>query len=145
MGCGWRISVQCRARGYMHPGRERETAGGAWHQTEGHRDRERWRKTKKGGGDLQGWEGQEWTTSQSGPWTLPTCAFRCCCTSSAMPTTTCWASMPPSASPCARGAATAEGSAGPLGCVPASQAGGALTAACRSAHPTVAAMAPVPR
>lgn len=27
---------------------------GTWHQAEGHRDRERWRETKKGGGDFQG-------------------------------------------------------------------------------------------
>lgn len=104
----------------------------------------------KGGRDPHLWGsgmgmGQEWTTSQPSPRALPTCAYRCCCTSSAMPTTTCWASTLPSTSPCARGAAVAMGSVVPQGCVPASQAGGVLTAAYKSAQPTVVAMALAPR
>lgn len=110
--------------------------------------------TEKGGERQRRWGplwgrgvgmGQEWPAPQFSAAALPSCAHRCCCTSSATPTTTCWASTPPSASPCARGVATATGSVGSQGCVPASRAGGALTAAYRSAQPTVGAMAPVPR
>lgn len=124
---------------------DREIAGGTWqrHKDTGSRKVERDNERR--------WElpgvgvGLEWTTSQSSPGALFTYADRCCCTSSVMPTTTCWVSTPPSASPSAQGAAAAMDSASLQGCVPVSQAGGALTAACRSAQPTVVAMAPVPR
>ena len=104
---------------------QRETRGrGTRHPSEGYGDKERWRETKTGDGVPQG-RGCRSRPRSVPPQSPVPHACRCCCTSSAMPTTTCWASTPPSASPCARVAAAAMGSASPQGCVSASRAGGA--------------------
>lgn len=72
MGCGWRISVQCGVDAHREGQRD---SRGTWHQTEGHRDRERWRETKKGGRDLQGGVGAG--RSESPPSWVPDPAHLC--------------------------------------------------------------------
>ena len=140
-GRGWRNQAKCIGHGGRHTEGNTE---GTRHPSEGYRGKERWRETKTGDGAPQGGGCRSIPPSMP-PQSLIPHACRCCCTSSVMPTTTCWASTPPSASLCALAAAAATDSASLRGCVSASQAGGAPTAACRSAQPTAAATAPAPR